>query len=227
VRVLAFRHSPADGLGLLEEILKANGFQFEYADLYASPEMEPAVNDADGLIFLGGSMSANDDLPYIGRELRHIEKAIERRQPVLGICLGAQMVAKALGAAVSRNEVEEIGWAPVTFTERADKDPVLHGLRTETIFHWHRETFDIPKNAELLAYSSACRHQAFRWGHRVYGLQFHLEVTAALITQWCREEPCGAGKAIDPQAHLARATKLAGIIFGRWCNTVRSAAKSD
>jgi GMP synthase (glutamine-hydrolysing) len=231
VRVLAFRHSPFDDLGLMQDILQAHGFTYEYADLYQSPAAEPAVDDADALIFLGGSMSANDPVGYIDRELQYISRAVQRRQPVLGLCLGAQLIAKALGAKVHSNAVKEIGWAPVTFSGAAESDAVLHGLRTEVIFHWHGETFDVPEGADLLASSAACRHQAFRWGENVYGLQFHLEVTAAMIERWRHEgEACGeareAREPIDPYAHLARTTELARIVFGRWCHLVSGVSHS-
>jgi len=232
VRVLAFRHGPLEGLGLIEGILRAHGFAYNYADLYLSPTTEASVCDAEALIFLGGAMSANDDLRYIDREFEYIKRALQRRQPVLGICLGAQLIAKALGARVYPNAGKEIGWAPVSFTEAAHRDAIFHGLNTEVIFHWHGETFDVPTGAELLASSSACHHQAFRWGDRVYGLQFHAEVTPAMIEQWCREDAaCGeareAPEPIAPHAHAARTTELARIIFGRWCDLVSDVFHSD
>jgi GMP synthase-like glutamine amidotransferase len=215
----------------MEGILEAHGFAYDYADLYQSPAAEFPVSNADALIFLGGSMSVNDDLWYLRRELDHIKTAMQSSQPVLGICLGAQLIAKALGASVYPNAAREIGWAPVSLTSAAESDALFRGLHTEVMFHWHGETFDVPKDAELLASSSACRHQAFRWGDRVYGLQFHLEVTPTMIAQWCREdETCGdqreAREPIDPYAHIARVTELAGVVFGRWCDLVRVASNS-
>jgi GMP synthase (glutamine-hydrolysing) len=232
MRVLAFRHSPTEDLGRMEAILQAHGFVYDYADLYRSPTADPPVCPADALIFLGGSMSANDHLHHIDRELQYINSALQRRQPLLGLCLGAQLIAKALGASVYPNGMKEVGWAPVLFTKSARSDAVFHGLDTEVMFHWHGETFDVPDGAELLASSSACRHQAFRWGNNVYGLQFHLEVTPARIAQWCREdEACGeareAREPIDPYAHCARNAELAGIIFGRWCDVISRRSHSD
>jgi len=226
VRVVAFRHSPLDGLGWIAPALEAHGFHYEYADLFVSSAAVSGILDADALIFLGGSMSANDDLPAIHREIEYIRDAIRLRKPVLGVCLGAQLIAKAIRARVYPNTNKEIGWAPVMFTEAAQGDPLFYGVSgSEVVFHWHSETFELPGGGELLAASLACRHQAFRHGDRVYGLQFHLEVTPATITQWCREdEACGeareAKEAIDPCAHAARAEELAGLIFGRWCALV-------
>ena len=226
VRVLAFRHSPSDGLGLIAPVLDAHGIAYQCADLYDAPAGETSITDADTLILLGGSMSANDNLWFLDREIECIKAAVQAGKPVLGICLGAQLIAKALGAKVYPNRRKEIGWAPVTFTGAAQEDPLFHGHGSEVIFHWHGETFDLPEGAELLASSAGCRHQAFRFGDRVYGLQFHLEVTPEMIAQWCQEdEACGAREAtepIDPHVHSARSMDLARLVFGRWCRLVRA-----
>jgi GMP synthase-like glutamine amidotransferase len=226
VRVLAFRHSPSDGLGLIANVLDAHGIASQYTDLYAAPAAATDIEHADALILLGGSMSANDNLSFIQREIGHVQAAIQSSKPLLGICLGAQVIAKALGSKVYSNGKKEIGWAPVMFTSAAQNDALFHGHDSEVIFHWHGETFDLPEGAELLASSAACRHQAFRFGDRVYGLQFHLEVTPQMISQWCQEdEACGAREAserIDPFAHSARAMDLARLIFGRWCELVKA-----
>jgi GMP synthase-like glutamine amidotransferase len=230
VRVLVFRHTPVDDLGLIASALDAEGILHAYADLYAHPCPESLVPEADALIFMGGPMSANDEHSYIQREIQYIRDAIERGQMVLGVCLGAQLIAKALGARVHANTAKEIGWAPVTFTATAANDPLFASLpQAEMIFHWHGETFTLPPGAELLASSNACRHQAFRVGNRVYGLQFHLEVTPRMIAEWCREdEACGDGRevtqSIDPYAHAIRSGELARLVFGRWCALLKDRA---
>jgi len=112
VRVLAFRHTPSDDLGLIAEALAAHDILYEHADLFRSPTAELRVSQAEALLVMGGPMSANDDLPYLQREIQFLRDAIERGQPVLGVCLGAQLIAKALGARVYKNAVKEIGWAP-------------------------------------------------------------------------------------------------------------------
>ena len=227
MRVLAFRHGLSEHLGSIADALDLRGFDWEYVDLYQSPQTALSPGDRDALVFLGGAISANDDLPYLRRELEIISEAFERGTPVLGVCLGAQLIAKALGAGVYPNATKEIGWAPVTFTEAARLDPLFAGLSgPETVFHWHGDTFELPARAELLASSAACRNQAFRAGDRIYGLQFHLEVTPAMIAQWCEEDvKCGemreAREPIDPQAHGARAGELARLVFGRWCELVK------
>ncbi len=232
MRVLTFRHSPFDDLGLIGDVLDAHSIQHDYADLYASPDAEPPINEADGLIFMGGSMSVNDDLPFIHREIQYIRTATEMGKPILGVCLGAQLIAKALGARVYSNPVKEVGWALVTFTNAARHDPLFTDFTaSEMIFHWHGETSDLPPGAELLASSMACRNQAFRCGNRTYGLQFHLEVTPDMIVQWCHEdEACGGARdasvPIDPHAHAARAKEMAETVFGRWCSLVKGQTSS-
>lgn len=228
MRALVFRHSPSDGLGLIADALDAHAIPYDYADLYAPPiSPAPPVNEADALIVMGGAMSANDALPFITREIEYIRDAVRRGKPVLGVCLGAQLIAKALGARVYANPVKEIGWAPVTFADAALSDPLFKGLaEAEVIFHWHGETFDLPAGAQLLASSVACQHQAFRVSDRIYGLQFHLEVTPHMIVEWCHDEEVCAGarearQPIDPHAHAARTKELADTIFGRWCSLVK------
>ena len=172
---------------------------------------------------MGGPMSVNDDLPWLGDEMQAIRDTIQRGKPVLGICLGAQLIAKALGARVYRNPVKEIGWAPVYWTEQTAADPLFDGFsHPETVFHWHGETFDLPYGAERLAYSDACANQAFRIAGNVYALQFHPEVTPAIIEDWCAiDERCGNAREmvapIDPHAESARLAEISRTIFDRWC----------
>ncbi len=222
MNILVFRHVPFEHLGLIAPALAQAGLSFEYVDLPAAPEVPADVAAARGVIVMGGPMSANDGFPWLRRELDLIAAAIEAGKPVLGVCLGAQLIAKALGAAVYRNAVKEIGWEPVHWTAAAEADRLLAGLRQpEMVFHWHGETFDLPGGAEHLAWTQACRNQAFRWGDRVWGLQFHLEVTPAMIAGWCRED-ANAGdvrelrRPIDPYANAERLEEAAALVFGRW-----------
>jgi GMP synthase (glutamine-hydrolysing) len=230
MRLLAIRHVPFEHLGLIAPALEAAGIHFDYIDLFRQPEATVPLEAAAGLIFMGGPMSANDDVPFVRRELRLIEAGLAAGKPMLGVCLGAQLIAKALGAPVYRNPVKEIGWAPIHWTEAAGSDRLFSQLNgPEQIFHWHGETFDLPNGATWLAYTDACRHQAFRFGSDVYGLQFHLEVTPEMIDEWCRaDENCGdvreLSRPIDPHAHAGRLRELADLVFSRWGNLVRESA---
>jgi GMP synthase (glutamine-hydrolysing) len=227
VRVLAFRHVPFEGLGLIEPALASRGIAFDYADLYVDGQRTsglPDIDDYQGLIFLGGPMSANDPLPHLETELRLIERAIATGTPVLGVCLGVQLIAKTLGAPVYRNTAPEIGWFDVEFTQAAESDPLFAGLNDrETLFHWHSDTFDLPSGAELLARSELTERQAFKYDRAVYGLQFHLEVTPRMIVNWCEEdENCGDVRELsalpDPWANRSRIDRVAQQVFGRWCD---------
>jgi GMP synthase (glutamine-hydrolysing) len=227
MRVLAFRHVPFEGLGLIEPVLRARGVEVEYADLYREGAALPDIAAYDALIFLGGPMSVNDDLPDLRHEMECIREAMAQRQPVLGICLGAQLIARAAGATVRRNPAKEIGWYGLHFTEAAGDDRLFHGLSRETVFHWHGETFDLPDGAELLAWSDLCRNQAFRIGEHVYGLQFHLEVTPVMIADWCvQDENCGDVRelesVINPYFNASRLVELSCEVFGRWCGMIQA-----
>ena len=169
-------------------------------------------------------MSANDSLPFLQAELKLIERALREDIPVLGVCLGAQLLAKAMGARVTKNPVPEIGWMPICPTEEAAGDPVLGSIRRgDPVFQWHSETFDLPSGAVQLAYSERCSQQAFRYGQRVYGVQFHPEVDSAIIQEWLdSDRACASHEAsnpIDPSANGIRANRIAAALFGGWLHT--------
>jgi GMP synthase-like glutamine amidotransferase len=226
MRVLAFRHVPFEGVGSIEPLLHQRGIGLDYADLYKDGARDPDIAAYDGLIFLGGPMSANDPLPYLDRERALIAKAVERGQPLLGICLGSQLIARVLGAEVRRNGEKEIGWFDIHLTESAADDALFRGIGAqETVFHWHADTWELPPGAARLAWSQACRNQAFRAGNNIYGMQFHLEVTPAMIADWqLQDENCGDVRELptplDPHAHSARQQELSKVVFGRWCDIV-------
>ena len=205
--LLILRHEPFEHLGHFATVLDENRIEYRYHDL-GEPLPPP---DHSAMIVMGGPMSANDDLPGLRDELQLIGRAIEEDVPLLGICLGAQLIAKALGARVYRNAELEIGWEPVWLTEAARNDVLFQGIPSpDTFFHWHGETFDLPSGAEWLAYSKKCRHQAYRYGQRVYGIQFHPEITSEMIADWC-DQPVNCGDVaalaapIDPHLHHPRA----------------------
>lgn len=191
MRVHYLQHVSFERLGCIEEWLLEKGCETTHTRFYASATL-PDIETIDMLIILGGPMSIHDEaqFPWLAEEKTFIRQAVESGKAVLGICLGAQLIAAALGARVYRNPEKEIGWFPVRgiLTEQ----PEIFQFPAEvTVFHWHGETFDLPPNAVRLAQSKACTHQAFQVGNTVMGLQFHLETTPKAvrdIIENCREE---------------------------------------
>lgn len=230
-KILVFQHVAFEILGTLDPLLKGYGFRIRYVNFGRHPDARPRLDGYDGLVVLGGPMSV-DDLdahPHLATEVELIGEALERRMPVLGICLGAQLVARTLGAWVGRNGQKEIGWYDVEPTEHAREDPLLRHFRaSERIFQWHGDAFELPEGAALLASSAACANQAFRYGDRVYGFQFHLEVDERLIERWLRtpvhrEELERLRGVVDPEVirqethrRIASAKRLSDRVFTGW-----------
>jgi GMP synthase (glutamine-hydrolysing) len=191
-RVYVFQHIACEDLGTFAEILTARGFRSDYVRLFDGDRVPDDWGAARALIFLGGPMSVNDEAryAYLAAEKAIIRAALERGQPLLGVCLGAQLLAAAAGARVFPGPRPEIGWEPVTLTLEGRHDPLLAPLaQLAAVFHWHGETFDLPAGAVRLASSAVTKNQAFRIGHAAYGLQFHLEVDAAMIGSWMDSYP--------------------------------------
>jgi GMP synthase-like glutamine amidotransferase len=226
MHVLVFRHVEFEHLGRIAPALESAGVTYEYVDLLDQPDVRVALDACDGVISMGGPMSANDDLPAIRRELRLLREAAGMELPMLGVCLGSQLIARAFGARVYANPVKEIGWAPIHWTRDAQSDRLFRGCAgSDIVFHWHSETFDLPDGATWLASSKNCRHQAFRIGENVYGLQFHLEATPAMIKDWVEQPANHADVAllrepVDPHLHVRDVSDLAYRVFGRWARAL-------
>lgn len=191
MRAHYLQHVPFEGLGSIEPWLELNGFDITHTRFFESTDL-PDTATIDLLVVMGGPMSVNDEdqFPWLVPEKQFIRKAIDSGKPVLGICLGAQMIASAMGASVFANPVKEIGWFPIRGVESVGGD-LFSFPSSETVFHWHGETFDLPPGAIRLAMSQACENQAFQLGKSVIGLQFHLETTpasAGQIVSYCRDE---------------------------------------
>ena len=191
MRAHYFQHFPCEGLGSIEPWLEARGYEITNTQFHQADSRLPSLDGIDLVIALGGPMSVNDEKewPWLVEEKKFIRRAIESGRSVLGICLGSQLIASALGARVVPHHVKEIGWFPIQGLPNSD--PVLFRFpATTTAFHWHGETWDLPRDAVLLARSEACQNQAFQLGRSVLGLQFHLETTLELAREMVTD--CGA-----------------------------------
>ena len=212
---------------MIEGALTASGLSLRSFHAQEGDPVPQEIGAAAGLVVLGGSMGVHDQeqYPFLGEELRLIKQAVAQKVPILGVCLGAQLLASALGADVRQNARPEIGWHPVFLTAEAAEDPLWRGLpETWTGFHWHGDFFETPPGAVSLASSVQTPCQAFRFGSVAYGFQFHLEVTEAIIRDWTAEfagELTRAGLSADSisaglSEHLSPMSAIAREVFGRW-----------
>ena len=180
LKVHVLQHVPFEGLGSIAGWLDARGARVTWTRFFQEAILPP-LGEADLLIAMGGPMSVNDEVvwPWLRTEKQFVREAITRGVAVLGVCLGAQLIASALGARVGPNPVKEIGWFPIEAIQAARGCAPLP--RTCTVFHWHGETFDLPPGAVHLARSAGCENQAFQLGRNVVGLQFHPESTPETV----------------------------------------------
>ncbi len=234
-RLLVFQHVAAEPLGTLDPLIRARGHRIRFVNFEREPDALPDVDRYRGLIVLGGPMNVEDQAtrPHLRTELAAIERMLAQGKPVLGICLGAQLLAHALGAKVERCPVPEIGWYPLRLTQAGRVDPVLGALGDDTsVFQWHGQRFDIPDGAVHLAHSEGCAQQAFRHGDNAYGFQFHLEMDAPLIERWLarpayRDELAASGlphgaDAIRAQTrvHIAGMQRQAQAVFNGFLDRI-------
>jgi GMP synthase-like glutamine amidotransferase len=207
MRAHYFQHVPFEGLGSIEPWLQNAGYEISSTQFFDSGGL-PEIGDIDLLVIMGGPMSVNDETehPWLVKEKNFIRSAVEAGKPVLGICLGAQLIANVMGCKVFPNSVKEIGWFPVEAVE-SENASVLRFPEETIVFHWHGETFNLPKGAVQLAKSKGCENQAFQIGRNVIGLQFHLETTpvsAQEIVENCRDDLVD-GKYIQSETEILSA----------------------
>jgi len=213
--VFVLQHVPHEPLGTLESHFRVAGLNLTPIELFRTvPERLPR-HEATGLVVMGGPMNVDDvgAHPFLKSEVVWIREALTEEIPVLGICLGAQLLAKSLGARVFANGIKEIGWYGIELLPAAADDPLFcECAPRQTVFQWHGDTFELPPGAVHLAQSPLCRHQAFRYGPSAFGLQFHAEMTEEMVYDWLGE-PGNCGELasldyIDPAAIRAQTPEL-------------------
>ena len=240
--VLVFRHVAREPLGTIDDVLRRAGLVFSYVNLYQRPPTNFDPRQIAGLVVLGGPMSVNDvdRYPFLRNEIKWIQSAVDLKIPLLGICLGSQLLAAALGArAVMRSPTKEIGWYDLETTDAAPHDRLFRHLgKRETVFQWHGDTFDLPAGAVHLARSPICENQAFRYGDSAWALQFHLEVTPEIIETWL-SEPDGCAELakldyIEPAQIRSRTPsclppmqKTGDRVFGEFAQLCRQCAAAS
>lgn len=213
MKVLIIKNVEIEGPGLIEEYLKKEKISYHIINLEIGSHL-PKADGFSHIIVLGGPMGVYEEYlyPFLKDEDAFIKEAIQKGKSILGICLGAQLIAKALGSKVFKSPVKEIGWYDVRLTEIGLKDSIFSKLpKIFPVFQWHEDTFEIPRNAKLIVTSSSVPHQAFKYRKNVYGLQFHLEVTEEMIKEWIDnycEGPCSSESSISSKDKMLLETSI-------------------
>ena len=232
-RAVIIRHVAFEDLGSFAEPLVRHGYGIEYVEAGLDDLDRPGVDDADLLVVLGGPISAIDDrqYPFLVDEVRLLERRLSADRPTLGICLGAQLMARALGSRVYGAGAGEIGWGPLSLTEAGGASALRHLAPDKTsVLHWHGDTFDRPGGAEHLASTAVCENQAFAWGEHGLALQFHVEVTAGGLERWfightLEIETTPGISVAELRASTARAAPVlerqGGAFFRQWLAELR------
>jgi len=232
-KIYVLQHHPVENLGTIADALEGAALAWQYVRVNEGQPVPRDMKGAGGLIVMGGPMGVyqTERYPWLRDEMALINDSIKRNLPVLGICLGAQILAAALGAKVERNaNGKEIGWHPVYLENVAKEDRLCRDLPdTFTPFHWHGDIFELPSGAVSLASSEKTPCQAFRYGDKAYGIQFHFEVTrdavAAMAEAFAKDldrEKIAADAMIARAAELTPALeKIADTVFSRWASPIQ------
>lgn len=193
--VLVIRHALTEGAGFFGIFLDQKHIPWRMIRIDEGDVLPDNIADYSGLVMMGGPMSVNDDLPWISQELNLIKQAMHLNLPVLGHCLGGQLISKALGAKVSANPVKEIGWGAVQVAD-GSHGLELFGVSSFESFHWHGETFDLPSGAQHLLSSQFCQNQAYQVGNAI-AFQCHIEMTEEMVNVWCENGQSELSASID------------------------------
>jgi GMP synthase (glutamine-hydrolysing) len=230
-KIWVIQHHPVENLGNIAEALEGAALAWQYVRIFEGQPVPTVMKGAGGLILMGGPQSVYDDaaqFPSCKDEMRLIESALKDDRPILGVCLGSQILAAALGAKVYKGARREIGWHPVRLTPEAKDDRLLQGVPEEfTGFHWHGDIFDLPRDAVTLASSEITPIQAFRYRDKAYGFLFHLEVSELSVRAMVRaftdevkhaslqESILGGIDKVEPLAEIGE------TVFGRWARPIQ------
>ncbi len=232
-----FRHIKCEGPGYLAEVLDRLEVPYRLIAIDRKEAVPVDIEDCSGLVFMGGPMSVNDPLPWIEQELALIRAAADRQLPVLGHCLGGQLIGKALGGEVTKNRVREIGWHAVSKADNATAADWLDGQPERmNLFHWHGETFSIPAGAEVILENAHCPHQAFALDN-ILALQCHVEMTAPMVHEWAAlyrvelDDPApsvqtAAEMTADLDERITAAQQVAGHLYRRWLQPMLAKGRS-
>jgi GMP synthase (glutamine-hydrolysing) len=226
------QHAPSETLGTIEDALRGHDIGFNYIQTHVGGPVPVEMADKAGLIIMGGPMGVYEEAkyPFLRSEMQLIECALEVGRPVLGICLGSQLLAAVLGAEVKKGARKELGWHEVTLSKFAAQDPLFAGVNSGFWpFHWHGDVFMLPKQAVELASSRQTPCQAFRCGKNAYGILFHLEVTREQISQMLSDfadelrEAGGEATEIAEQTpqYLPVLQEIGRDVFGRWASALK------
>lgn len=231
-KILVLQHHPAENLGAIADALEEAALAWQYVRVFDGAPIPKDLRGAGGLIVMGGPESVYqlDRFPYLRDEIALIENALAAAKPILGVCLGSQLLAAALGAEVRRGDQREIGWFPVRLGDEAADDRLFRGMPREFVAaHWHSDVFDLPRGATALASSERTPVQAYRFGDKAYGLLFHAEMTREILAALVAEFGAGLkrigldgdGIMLDAERHLPALGRIGSAIFSRWAGPIQ------
>jgi GMP synthase (glutamine-hydrolysing) len=230
-KVLVLQHIGFETLGIIANALEERGVAYEYVRGFAGQQIPSTMDGVDGLVVMGGPMGVyeKDRYSFLTDEIRLIKQALGAGKPILGTCLGSELLASALGAEVGPSGSEEIGWFPIRLTGQSRSDRLFSGIQTRFVgYHWHGDFFDLPDGATPLALSEKTPLQAFRHGENAYGFLFHMEATGEIVQSMVDGFAHELEKeGIDGQTLIAQASDylpelqaIGSRVFSRWVELV-------